>query len=319
MLVQSGVRLRSAATSRMPRLDPIITLYVVLALFTAYYLYVVIQGVRRRAKSEPVKPSAKLFATGFLTQFLDTLGIGSFATTTSIFRFGRFVPDELIPGTLNVSLTLSAIVQTYLFTRLVPVEAQTLILMIAAAVLGAWVGAPIVARWPRVRIQIGMGAALLIFAAILLGGMVKVLPAGGNALALTGGKLVVGVAANFMLGALMTLGIGLYAPCMILVSLLGLTPAAAFPIMMGSCAFLMPVASARFVKADRFHTRAVVSIALAAIPSVILAFVWFRTLPLRAVQWLVLVVVVYAAIGLLRTAWRERVPVATSGPLSAEA
>ena len=40
----------------------------------------------------------------------------------------------------------------------------------------------------------------------------------------------------------MTLGIGLYAPCMILVSLLGMDPRAAFPIMMGSCALLMPVA-----------------------------------------------------------------------------
>jgi uncharacterized membrane protein YfcA len=290
----------------MTSIDPIITLYVALALFTAYYLYVVVRGVRQRAKTESVAPTAKLFGAGFVTQFFDTLGIGSFATTTSIFRFGRFVTDELIPGTLNVSLTLSAVVQTYLFTRLVPVEARTLIFMIGAAVLGAWVGAPIVARWPRVRIQVGMGTALLIFAGILLGGMFQLLPAGGNALALTGPKLIFAILANFMLGSLMTLGIGLYAPCMILVSLLGLTPAAAFPIMMGSCAFLMPVASARFVKVDRYHVKAVVSIALAAIPSVILAYVWFRTLPLRAVQWLVLVVVVYAAIGLLRAAYRER-------------
>jgi hypothetical protein len=300
----------------MPRIDAITTLFIALGFFTAYYLYVVFTGLRQRARTESVRPTAKLFATGFVSQFFDTLGIGSFATTTSMFRFGRFVPDELIPGTLNVSLTLSAIVQTYLFTRLVPVEARTLILMIGAAVFGAWVGAPIVARWPRARIQVGMGAALLIFAAILLGGMFSVLPTGGNALALTGPKLIVAIAANFMLGALMTLGIGLYAPCMILVSLLGLTPAAAFPIMMGSCAFLMPVASGRFVRADRYHARAVVSIALAAIPSVLLAFVWFRTLPLRAVQWLIFVVVVYAAIGLLRTAWRERASEAAIVPQS---
>jgi uncharacterized membrane protein YfcA len=301
----------------MPRIDAITTLFVALAGFTAYYFYVVAKGVRRRARMESVRPTGKLMATGFVTVFFDTLGIGSFATTTSVFRFGRLVADELIPGTLNISLALSAIIQTYLFTRLVPVEPRTLILMIVGAVLGAWVGAPIVARWPRVRIQFGMGAALLIFAAILLGSMFKLLPAGGNALALTGTKLFVGLAANFMLGALMTLGIGLYAPCMILVSLLGLTPAAAFPIMMGSCAFLMPVASGRFVKADRYHVRAVVSIALASIPAVILAFLWFRTLPIRAVQWLVLVVVVYAAIGLLLAAFRERAPQPSVVPQSA--
>ena len=73
------------------------------------------------------------------------------------------------------------------------------------------------------------------------------IPSGGDALALDGATLGIGVAVNFVLGALMTLGIGLYAPCMILVSLLGMNPTAAFPIMMGSCAFLMPVASVRFV------------------------------------------------------------------------
>ncbi len=66
-------------------------------------------------------------------------------------------------------------------------------------------------------------------------------------------KLVLGLAGNFMLGALMTLGIGLYAPCMILVGLLGMNATAAFPIMMGSCAFLMPIASAKFVQKQRLR------------------------------------------------------------------
>lgn len=290
----------------MPRIDAITTLFIVLGLFTAYYLYVFGRDVLQRAKTESAKPASIPFGIGFVTQFFDTLGIGSFATTTSLTRFWKLVPDELLPGTLNVSLTLSAIVQTYLFTTLVPVEARTLILMIGAAVAGAWIGAPIVARWPRARIQVGMGAALLIFAAILLGGLLKVMPGGGEALALNGAKLILAIAGNFMLGALMTLGIGLYAPCMILIYLLGMRADAAFPIMMGSCAFLMPVASARFVRARKYHLGVSVSIALAAVPSVLLAYFWFRTLPISAVKWLVLAVVIYAAVGLLRAAWRER-------------
>jgi uncharacterized membrane protein YfcA len=290
----------------MPRIDAITTLFVVLGLFTAYYLYVVGKDALRRAKTESAVPTARLTAIGFVTQFFDTLGIGSFATTTSLTRFWKLVPDELLPGTLNVSLTLSAIVQTYLFTKLVPVEPRTLVLMIGAAVAGAWVGAPIVARLPRVAIQIGMGSALLIFASVLLGGLLKVMPGGGEALALNGGRLIFAIVGNFMLGALMTLGIGLYAPCMILVYLLGMRADAAFPIMMGSCAFLMPVSSARFVRAGKYHLRASVSIALAAVPSVLLAFFWFQTLPINSVKWLVLAVVVYAATGLLRAAWRGR-------------
>ena len=186
--------------------------------------------------------------------------------------------------------------------------------MIAAAVVGAWLGAGVVARWPKVRIQIGMGTALLIAAAIFAAGVAALLPAGGNALALTGTRLAIGVVGNFVLGALMTLGIGLYGPCMILVSLLGLTPAAAFPIMMGSCAFLMPVASARFVRLQRYDVRASLGLAIGSIPAVLLAAFIVRSLPLNAVKMLVVVVVVYTALMLLRDAYRARASSAELAP-----
>ena len=290
----------------MLRLDAKGWLFVALGIFTAFYLWVLVTGLRERAKTDDVRPNWKTAAAGFVTAFFDTLGIGSFATTTSIFRHWRLVDDGLLPGTLNVGITLPTVVQAYIYTRLIPVDSRTLILMIAAAVVGAWLGAPIVARWPKARIQLGMGTALLIAAAIFLAGALSVLPAGGTALALSGGKLAFAIVGNFALGALMTLGIGLYGPCMILVSLLGLTPAAAFPIMMGSCAFLMPVASARFVKLQWYDPRAVLGLAIGSVPAVFLAagIVW--SLPLKAIQWLVIVVVVYTAIGLLRAAQRER-------------
>jgi uncharacterized membrane protein YfcA len=277
-------------------------LFVALGFFTAFYLWMLWRGVRRRARIEPVRPTPHAAATGFVTAFFDTLGIGSFATTTSIFRNWKLVDDAVIPGTLNVGITLPTIVQAFIYTRLIPVDSRTLILMIVAAVIGAWLGAGVVARWPKVRIQLGMGTALLIAAAILLAGLLSLLPAGGDALALTGGKLAFAIAGNFALGALMTLGIGLYAPCMILVTLLGLTPAAAFPIMMGSCAFLMPVASARFVRLNRYDVRAALGLAIGSIPAVLLAAFIVKSLPLTAVRWLVIVVVVYTAIGLLRAA-----------------
>lgn len=287
-------------------------LFVALGLFTAFYVWVLGRGVRRRSGTEVARPSKEAAATGFVTAFFDTLGIGSFATTTSIFRQWRLVDDAFIPGTLNVGITLPTIVQAFIYTRLIPVDSRTLILMIVAAVIGAWLGAGVVARWPKVRIQIGMGTALLIAAAILLAGLFSLLPAGGDALALTGGKLAFAIAGNFALGALMTLGIGLYAPCMILVTLLGLTPAAAFPIMMGSCAFLMPVASARFIRLDRFDMRAALGLAIGSVPAVFLAAFIVKSLPLTAVRWLVIVVVVYTAINLLRAARRERTAAAVS-------
>ena len=243
---------------------------------------------------------------GFITNFFDTLGIGSFATTTSLFRFLRLVPDELIPGTLNVGHTTPSVTQALIYIVIVSVGMPTLVSMIAAAVAGAWLGAGVVSRWSRARVQLGMGSALLAAAGLMLMTQLGLVPLGGTALALTGERLAIGIAVNFVLGALMTLGIGLYAPCMILVSLLGMDPKAAFPIMMGSCAFLMPVGSMRFIREGRYSLTASVGLALGGIPAVLLAAYVVRSLPLSYVRWLVIVVVVYTAVSLLLTAQRER-------------
>ena len=239
---------------------------------------------------------------GFVTNFFDTLGVGSFATSTSIFRFWKMMPDERIPGTLNVGHAIPAMAQAFIFTQVVPVEATTLISMILAAILGSWMGAGVVAGLPRRKVQIGMGVCLAGFAVIMLTSLLNLTPGGGEALALTGGKLALGVGINFVLGVIMTLGVGLYAPCLIAVSMLGMNPTAAFPIMMGSCAFLMPVASARFVQKGSLASGTSLALTLGGIPAVLIAAYIVKSLPLTAVRWLVVIVVVYTAVGLLRAA-----------------
>jgi len=279
-----------------------------LAAATLFFLAVLVRGVRPAAgaSSESRAPSAAGLATGFVANFFDTLGIGSFATTTAIFRHWRSVPDERIPGTLNVGHTLPTIAQAFIFTTLVPVEPRTLISMLAAAVLGAWLGAGVVARLPRRHVQLGMGLALVGAAALTAAQALGTIPGGGMALGLTGTRFLIGVVGNLVLGALMTIGIGLYGPCLILVALLGMDPKAAFPIMMGSCAFLMPVASARFVRERAFDVRAALGLLLGGIPAVLVAAFLVKSLPLTAVRWLVVVVVLYTAVTLLLAARRDQ-------------
>jgi len=293
-------------------------LLVALGVLTATYLVVWVRSVQRAGGHGPAgegpRPGARHLLIGFVTNFFDTLGIGSFATTTSIFRFLRLVPDELIPGTLNVGHTTPSVTQAFIYIVIVSVAMPTLAAMIAAAVAGAWLGAGVVCRWSRVRVQRGMGSALLAAAGLMLMTQLGLVPLGGTALALTGERLAIGIAVNFVLGALMTLGIGLYAPCMILVSLLGMDPKAAFPIMMGSCAFLMPVGSMRFIREGRYSLTASVGLALGGIPAVLLAAYVVRSLPLSYVRWLVIVVVVYTAVSLLLTAQRERRRAAAAVP-----
>ena len=243
---------------------------------------------------------------GFLTNFFDTLGIGSFATTTTLYRLWHLVADQHIPGTLNVGHAMATFAQAFIYITIVEVEARTLILLILAAVGGSWIGAAIVAGLPRAQIQRGMGAALLVAAVLMVMTALNRFPGGGDALALTGGRLILACGINFVLGALMTLGIGAYAPIMIMVSLLGMNPTAAFPIMMGSCAFLMPMASVQFIRKEKYDLRAAVGLAIGGVPAVLIAALIVRSLPLAYVRWLVVVVVVYAAVSLLRAAAREQ-------------
>ena len=255
-------------------------------------------------RAEGFWPDRTLVAVGAVTNFFDTLGIGSFATTTALFRLKRLVPDRLLPGTLNVGHTPPAVLQAFIFIAIIAVDVRTLALLIGAAVAGAWFGAGYVARWPRRTVLAAMGSALLAAAALMTATQLQLVPGGGDALGLAGGRLAVGLAGSAVLGALMTMGIGYYGPCMVLVALLGMNPTAAFPIMMGACAFLMPVAGTRFVRANAYDVRASLGLTLGGIPAVLVAAFLVKSLPLGVVRWLVVVVVLYTAASMLAAARR---------------
>ncbi|MGH7737842.1 MAG: permease [Candidatus Tyrphobacter sp.] len=282
--------------------------YLLAGLGLVALMLVVVWGLAMRKRGGFVWPKPGEAGVGFITDFLDTLGIGSFAVTTSFYKFFRMVPDEKIPGTLNVGHTLPTILEALIYIGIIGVDPRTLVLLIASSVLGAWLGAGLVSRLPRRGVQIGMGGALVVAAALFIMANLKGSTFGlsGTALGLTGARLWTGVAVNFCLGAVMTIGIGLYAPAMIMVSLLGMNPKAAFPIMMGSCAFLMPFASARFIRFDAYSLRSAIGLTLGGLPGVAIAAYIVKSLPLQDVRWLVVIVVLYAAWAMLRSALQGR-------------
>jgi uncharacterized membrane protein YfcA len=285
-------------------------LLVVLALLAAAFAVAWVARLRaaaNEADADAGRPSAGSIAIGALTNFFDTLGVGSFAPTTWLFRSFGMVPDRLLPGTLNVGHALPSVAQALIFIAIVEVETWTLALMVAASIAGAWFGAGIVSRWSRRRVQLGMGMALLAAAALLARQMLLGAPLGADALGLSGVHLATGVAGNLVLGALMQIGVGLYAPCMILVSLLGMNAKAAFPIMMGSCAFLMPVAGMRYVERRAYAPSVALGLTIGGIPAVLVAAYVVRSLPLGAVRVLVLVVAIYTALSMLAASRRTAV------------
>jgi uncharacterized membrane protein YfcA len=283
---------------------------------TAFYLAVGLAAVAyligalraARGSRDIRRPTVLETCIGFTVAFFDTLGIGSFAPTTAILKLRRMVADELIPGTLIVGLTAAAVAEAVIFVTAIVVEPALLIAVVLSATAGAWLGAGVVARLPRRAIQITMGVALLVAGSVFTAVNLGALPGGGVAMGLAGWKFVTAVGVNFVLGALMSAGIGLYAPCMITLALLGMHPLAAFPIMMGCCALLQPVASLRFFQTGAFSWGTSFGLALGGVPGVLVAAYIVRSLPLAALRWLVIVVIAYAAFAMLRSAARVALP-----------
>lgn len=260
-------------------------------------------ALRIRRRRESVRPRAEVTGVMTVIEFFDTLGIGAFAPSIAYYKLRRMLPETAIAANLMVANCLSVLLQAAIFIRIIEVDATLLILSIAAAIVGALAGASVVQRAPADAIKAALAVGLLVAAAIMALGNLGLTPAGGTATALAGGAFVAALVASVVYGALMNIGIGYYAPSLITLSLLGLDPRAAFPIMMGACAFLMPSASFKLLKRDDLDMRLISSTFIASIPGVLLAAFVVKTLPLEWLRWLVIAVVIYAAALIL---WRRR-------------
>lgn len=245
---------------------------------------------------------------GFVANFLDTLGIGSFAPTSAAFKLTKSVDDALVPGTLNVGDTVPVCVEAFLFFGLVEMDILTLVLMLVAAVVGSIVMASIVTKFDRKKVRYALFVGLFLLATVVLMKNLGVGPFGtqGTALGLTGIKLVVAVVGNFIFGALMSIGVGLYAPCMAMVLALGMDAGCAFPAMMGSCAFLMAFGNGpKFIKEAKIDLVASWTQAIAGSVGVFVAYLFVKSLPLDLLTKIIVVVVYFTAILYLRDAIKK--------------
>lgn len=272
---------------------------------TGTFGFYFITDVIRNRKKFSGKPWSGLLGTGFITNFFDTLGIGSFAQQTAIFKFFKLVDDRLIPGTMNVGNTIPTVIQAFIFMTVVQVDPITLVTMSTAAPLGALLGADIVSRMSRRRIQIGLGVGLLAVGLIIIAGFLNLMPVGGEAIGLRGWKLAVIVGMSFIFGALQTIGVGFYAPCMAMVYALGMHPLTAFPIMMTATAMLMAAGGARFVKQKAYDRKVSISLTTAGAIGVFLAAYVVKSLPLIILKWVVLCIVLYTSVWMFVSASRK--------------
>jgi uncharacterized membrane protein YfcA len=258
------------------------------------------------------RPGVVPSLVGFVTLFFDTLGIGNYAPTTAIFKLTKMVKDELIPGTLNVGSSVPVAFEAFAFVAAIAVDPFTLALLVPIGAVGSWLGGRVVAQLPRRPIQVGMGMALLVGAFFFVLTNLKLIPGGGDAIGFSGGTLVLAAVVNFILGGCNALGVGSYAPSLLVFSLLGMNPRSAFPIMMGSAACMLPAAGIRFARAGRFNGTVALALTIGGIPGVLIAAYVVKSLPVETIRWLVVAVVLYASLSLLSAARSEREAAAES-------
>ena len=240
---------------------------------------------------------------GFFTNFCDSLGIGSYAPTTMLLKLTKSLKnDKLLPGTLNVACALPVMTEAFLYIGNFKVDGTTLLSMVIAAMIGSFAGAKIVSRLDEKKIEIIVGIALAVTAVLMIlsaTGVITKLGANNVATGFHGWKLVVACAVNCILGALMSAGIGLYAPWMALVYLLGMNPIVAFPIMMSSCASTMPIAAAEFIKKNEYARMPSIAITLFGCVGVVIAVTFVKSLNLTVLMWLVIAVMIYTSVLML--------------------
>lgn len=283
-------------------------LLIALAILSVWFLYIFLKDFIKAKKEGRIEKEGNvpLFGVlGTVINFFDALGIGSFAVATGVFKIGKIIDDKLIPGTLNVATTTSLIAEAFIYMSIVQVDPLTLLLTIICAMLGAYVGASIVTKLPKKKIQIGMGSALIIVAILMILGMVGMLSMNGSAIGLRGFKLFIACVVCFILGMTNCIGIGMFAPTMAMAALLGLSPIIAYPIMTGGSAFLQPIASYKFIKENSYNRKLSIVWTVCGVIGVLIAGFLVKSLPIAILKMVVIVVVIYTSISMFVSALKK--------------
>jgi uncharacterized membrane protein YfcA len=259
------------------------------------------------ARTAQLRPKGEGVVLGAITNFFDTLGIGSFAPSIAWMRMRKLVPDRLIPMTMLAGYILPSLLQGIIFMILLGVRVDPWLILgcIVAMIAGGYFSPAIAARSPVRLIQTIVGLALVMAAFFYTLSNLGLMPAGGEATSLALPQALVAVGAHFLFGILLAFGVGNYAPTLALLSLMGMDPRLAFPIMASAAGFSGAAAAARCMNLMKLDLRLALGLALGAIPAVLVAALIVKEMPVTTLRWLVVVVVTYAGVTLLLSAMRK--------------
>ncbi|MGT2960456.1 sulfite exporter TauE/SafE family protein [Streptococcus caballi] len=268
--------------------------------------------ILRHARLKQINLKEKFFTglwIGYVTDLLDTLGIGTFATTTTLFKMTKLVDDDRkIPATLTTAHVIPVMVEALCFITIVKVDITTLVCMALSSFTGAFVGARITKNWNTRKVQRVLGILLILAAFVMVYRMVTNPGAGisDDVRGLTGIWLLVGMVFDFVVGLLMTMGLGNYAPELIFFSLMGINPSVALPVMMLDASMILVAGSNEFIKSDRVNWPGVLGIIIGGVLGVLTAAVFLSNLDINNLKILVIFIALYTGGTLLRSSILKR-------------
>ncbi|AKX34500.1 hypothetical protein SLITO_v1c08850 [Spiroplasma litorale] len=241
------------------------------------FLAFMLIAVKKRIFLDKDENIVKTSLIGTVGSFTDTIGVGSFAVTVAMLNATDTVKDvKNLPGTLNIGLTIPNLFAGTLFVSAIEVELTTLISLIIATMLGAFCSAKVVGRVNKAFVAIFVAICLSIAGILMLLAQLNVIGDVSGSVALPNGlhnwKLLVGLIGFFIIGGLQSFGVGLYAPALAIISLLGMNIAAAFPIMTCAAGFALPTTAWTFHRDNNYNPKVSFGLTIGGVFGTVIAF-----------------------------------------------
>lgn len=280
-------------------------LLVILTIFGLSYLTYQLYNFIKNYKKLENYSFLKCALIGLPTGFLDVLGVGSFVTSTLLLTKTKQVDDKYLPGVLNVAFALPGTLEAIFFIDNISVDPTTLFLLTISGIMGSFLCSIFVAKLCRRKIRFILGIALFISAIFILINQLNLIKIGGDKFILRGVDLIIGIIGMFIFGAGMCLGVGLFAPGMVLLYLLGMSPIAVLPILMGSSAFIMLTSGYNFMRKKAYEIKNSTSLTLGYSIGVLISSFMVININTAILKWILLIVILYTSITLIKPALKE--------------
>lgn len=230
--------------------------YLKLGLVGLFIIYGYLFYKSENKQVEKFTQTFKYGILGFITNFFDFLGIGSYAPQMIVMK-KDIEKNYFLPGTLTVANFLPVLLETIIGISIIKVEPLTLIILPLAASIGGYLGAKVTNAKNSRKINKVLIVVLLLSGIFLIANAFEVYPLNNIETNLYGLddnpiKLLIVIVGFFILGILQSFGLGIYAPGFALLGVLGVSYIAILPINMLSSVCLSTTASFEFLSKKKY-------------------------------------------------------------------